>query len=126
MESAQRIVSALLEQEGQEFDPREYLLSIPTGDVDARSALTANVFYHRTMKYADGRTAIQVRRNGRTKIWKRQPDKFSIPVKYGFRDCFYIDNRNAADWSTEPIERLPSARERARQARERQQGEQGI
>ena len=29
----------------------------------------------------------RVRRNGQTKLWKRTPDKFIIPVKAGFRSC---------------------------------------
>lgn len=33
-----------------------------------------------------------VRRNGRTKLWKREPDRFSIPVKCGLRDCWRIEN----------------------------------
>ncbi len=32
-----------------------------------------------------------VRRNGRTQTWKREPDRYSIPVKVGFRECFRIE-----------------------------------
>ena len=32
----------------------------------------------------------QYRRNGRTQTWKREPARFSIPVKYGLRDAFRL------------------------------------
>ena len=31
-----------------------------------------------------------VRRNGQTKLWKRNPERFAIPCKTGFRDFFTI------------------------------------
>jgi hypothetical protein len=48
----------------------------------------------------------QCRRNGQTKTWKRSPNRFYIPIKYGFRgyhaitetdahSCFRIANRRA-------------------------------
>lgn len=42
---------------------------------------------------------VRVRRNGKTKLWKRQPDKFRIPVKYGLRHYFYITNQTAWMWN---------------------------
>lgn len=35
-----------------------------------------------------------VRRNGQTKTWKRNPSKFMIPIKAGFRSCGYISNES--------------------------------
>jgi len=104
MESAQQIVNALLEDGGEEFDPREYMLQQPVDptEVNAESAMTASTFYHRTKKYTRGNQPIQVRRMGRTKRWVRQPEKFSVPVKYGMYDSFYIDNRNASEWAVAP------------------------
>lgn len=32
-----------------------------------------------------GRVWDSVRRNGATKTWKREPNRFRIPIKYGFR-----------------------------------------
>lgn len=32
----------------------------------------------------------KVRRNGATKTWKRDAERFAIPCKTGFRDCFTI------------------------------------
>lgn len=100
MASARQIVNALLEDDGEDFDPRDYLLQQPVDphEVNAESAMTPSVFYHRTKKYARSEQPIQVRRMGRTKRWVRQPDKFSVPVKYGMYDSFYIDNRNASEW----------------------------
>lgn len=45
------------------------------------------------------------RRNGATKTWKRQPDKFRIPVKYGMYSYSYITERDfchLADGCTQP------------------------
>lgn len=32
----------------------------------------------------------RIRRNGKTKRWARLQNKFVIPCKIGFRECFYI------------------------------------
>lgn len=93
----------MLEDEGEEFDPREYLLQMDTiGKVTPETALTANRFYHRKLKYKGSDRPIEVRRMGRTKTWKRDPEKFRVPVKYGLRDSFYIDQNNAHEWATQP------------------------
>lgn len=42
---------------------------------------------------------IGVRANGKCKTWKTRPDDFQVPVKYGRRECFYITNRNAHEWT---------------------------
>lgn len=34
----------------------------------------------------------KLRRNGATKTWKRDPDRFQIPVKAGLRSCAYLTN----------------------------------
>jgi hypothetical protein len=34
----------------------------------------------------------RARRNGKTQTWKKSPERFSIPVKVGLRECFRIDN----------------------------------
>lgn len=36
-----------------------------------------------------------VRRNGKTRRWKREPERFSIPVKIGFRSFAYITNETS-------------------------------
>lgn len=42
---------------------------------------------------AQGHSLWSVRRNGKTRTWKRDPLRFEIPVKIGFRHCTRIDNR---------------------------------
>jgi hypothetical protein len=32
-----------------------------------------------------------IRRNGATKTWKRNPNKVEIPCKVGFRECFRLE-----------------------------------
>ena len=52
---------------------------------------TAERFEHVSQTNSD-RTPVRARRNGKTKTWKTRPDRFKIPVKYGLRECFYIQN----------------------------------
>ena len=72
-----------------------------SGEVNFFSAQTANHFWHRTQRNKRG-AAVECRRNGATKTWKRQPGVFKIPVKYGLYNHFYITNDNASEWSTVP------------------------
>lgn len=58
---------------------------------------------HTSLKYADGKNFLRARVNGACKTWKTRPDDFSIPMKYGFRECFYLTPANAGCW------RLPDA-----------------
>lgn len=103
MDTAQQIVDVLLEAEGETFDPREYLNQFPSGGaVNAETAMTASRFYHRKLKYKGTDRPIEVRRMGNTKRWKRDPERFRVPVKYGMYDSFYIDNDNAHEWSVDP------------------------
>jgi hypothetical protein len=60
-------------------------------------------FYHNVLKMADGKSAVRCRRNGSTKVWKTN-DNFSIPVKAGLNNCFYINKDNAAEWNITEIE----------------------
>jgi len=105
MTRAQHIVYNLLEAGPDDVDPQHYIDAVykdaTSDDVNAMTAMTANEFYHRTEKNSDGSPA-RARRNGRTKTWKRQPGAFRIPVKHGMYDYFYIDNRNAGEWSVKP------------------------
>lgn len=43
---------------------------------------------------------IAVRRSGQTKVWKRDTERFRIPIKYGLYQSSYITNLNAADFHT--------------------------
>lgn len=66
--------------------------------VTKESALTANNFTHVSMKNRD-ETPLRVRRNGKTKTWKRRPNDFSVPVKYGLYGYGYITQDNAHEWN---------------------------
>lgn len=48
-----------------------------------------------------GRKPWGVRRNGQTKTWKREPDRFRIPVKIGFRHYGAIEAHNLNEWIIE-------------------------
>ncbi len=103
--SPSQIVNKLIEGE-EDFDVRDFAQPIwPSGsDITPEVAMTANRFYHRTQKYARSDEPLQARRNGRTRVWKRRPGYFEIPVKYGLKQCFYITPENAAEWSALPPE----------------------
>lgn len=34
-------------------------------------------------------------RNGKTKTWKTQPDRFEVPIKYGMRSYGHLTNNDA-------------------------------
>lgn len=60
--------------------------------------------YHLTLKNADG-SAARARPNGKCQTWKTRPDAFKLPMKHGLRDCFYLTEANADQWSlTEPAQ----------------------
>jgi len=131
MSKAKQIVDALLEDdepkdagtnpEGASADPdaginpEQYLhqhadkleRDRAEGKLTPETALTAQHFYSRKHYRADGRTPCEVRRNGSTKTWVRQPGKFRIPVKYGMYEYFYITDEDAADWSVTPLPSKP-------------------
>lgn len=54
--------------------------------------------FESTTMYNADKTPVRVRRNGKTKTWKRSPEKFRIPVKHGLRTCFYITEQNSNNW----------------------------
>lgn len=65
----------------------------------AVNATYRQLFYHTRAKNADG-TPLRVRVNGKCKTWKTRPEEFRLPVKYGLRECFYIDQDNAHEFTT--------------------------
>jgi hypothetical protein len=123
MSKASQIVSALLETdeptdvniEQDDVNPEDFIAHHADelerekreGKLTPNTALTAQHFYHRKLTYADGVRPIEVRRNGQTKTWKTRPGEFRIPVKYGFKECFYITQNDAADWSAQPLPLKP-------------------
>lgn len=49
------------------------------------------------------------RRNGATQHWKRDPERFVIPIKYGLREYAYLTPDNVAEFHAAedcPIEEL--------------------
>ena len=55
---------------------------------------------HKTLKNADGVSAVRCRVNGKCKTWKTKLTDFKLPVKYGLKECFYITPENGAEWET--------------------------
>lgn len=53
--------------------------------------------HHVALKNADG-TPLRARVNGKCKTWKRTPEAFQLPMKYGMYECFYITRQNAGEW----------------------------
>jgi len=43
-----------------------------------------------------------VRRNGRTQLWKTMPERIRIPIKYGFKFCSFIDEGDFIDGTLNP------------------------
>jgi hypothetical protein len=61
-----------------------------------------NHFEHARLTNRDReKSPLRARRNGKTKVWKRRPDEFSIPAKYGLYDFFYITHNNMHEWNGE-------------------------
>lgn len=77
--------------------------------VTKEQALTANEYHYtgngpckRTVGKRGGITVhiVSVRRNGQTKVWKRSPHRYCVPVKYGIYEYAYITENNAEHWHT--------------------------
>lgn len=57
---------------------------------------------HHVSKTNSNGTPMRVRVTGKVQTWKTRPNDFKIPVKYGLRECGYVDNMyncNYAEWS---------------------------
>ena len=67
--------------------------------------IATSLGYHRELYHVrvtnSGGTPARCRVNGKCKTWKRDPERWELPVKHGLRDCFYLSPRNAHEWSTE-------------------------
>lgn len=72
--------------------------------ISKTQALTAPVFHYGECKCEVGPkhgvtfTAFIVRRSGQTQTWKKSPERFRVPVKYGLYKSMYITEQNAADF----------------------------
>ena len=56
-----------------------------------------DILHHKTLRNADG-TPLRARVNGKMRTWKRDPGRFQLPMKYGLRHCFYIDQWSSCQW----------------------------
>ncbi len=65
--------------------------------VNRSNAMTANNFEHISQKNKDG-SPVRVRRNGKTQTWKKQPDNFRIPIKYGLYGYGNLTQDNAHEF----------------------------
>lgn len=65
--------------------------------IDKDQALILREFFIVESDYWHGgkKRVITVRRNGKTKTWKRDPERWDIPVKYGLNTCFHILSHDA-------------------------------
>lgn len=70
-------------------------------DITADNVGANRELWHRTARNSDG-SPVRCRVNGQVKRWKRRPNEFRLPVKYGLRECFYLTHRNAAEWTVAP------------------------
>ena len=70
-------------------------------------ALSCDIFHytgkHQCTRHIGPRGGITehitaVQRSGMTKTWRRSPERFKVPVKYGLYDSGYITEKNAVDW----------------------------
>lgn len=70
-------------------------------DVTFESVESTREFWNRTARNSDG-SPLRCRANGRVKTWKTRPNEFRLPVKYGLRECFYITEATAYQWTIAP------------------------
>lgn len=56
-----------------------------------------DILHHVSLTNSDG-TPTRARVNGKMKTWKRDPNRFQLPMKHGFYTCFYITAENAHEW----------------------------
>lgn len=56
---------------------------------DALNAHYGDIWHHVSEKNADG-TPKRARVTGACKTWKRDPDRWYLPMKYGMRDTFRL------------------------------------
>jgi hypothetical protein len=72
---------------------------------EAKALRLGTTLFHLTARNADG-TALRARVNGAVKLWKRDPSRFSIPMKHGLRSHFYLTPENLDEWRlTDPTEK---------------------
>lgn len=78
-------------------NPKVYTFTDLT--LDACKAGKIKMFYHKTLRNADD-TPLRVRVSGKTHTWKKRPNEFKTPVKYGLYDSTYITHENMHEWAS--------------------------
>lgn len=63
----------------------------------ALSLRHGQTLYHFTARNAD-KTPLRCRVNGACKTRKTRSNEYSLPVKHGLKNCFYITERSGGDW----------------------------
>ena len=63
----------------------------------ALKARHGDILHHKKLKNSDD-TPTRCRVNGKCKTWKTRPTHFRLPVKYGLKLPFYIDQDNRLAW----------------------------
>jgi hypothetical protein len=66
--------------------------------LEAQTLTYRDNLVHATLKDSRGEP-VRCRVNGACKVWKTRPEEFKLPVKHGLYTCFYVTERNAAEWS---------------------------
>lgn len=64
----------------------------------AVAAKHGDIFHHITLRNADG-TPLRVRVTGKCGTWKRQPEKFRLPVRHGLKSNGCISELNGHKWA---------------------------
>ena len=72
----------------------------PLTRADLENLKPGQLLFHRTRQGSD-HLPVRCRVNGKLRTWKRDPERFELPVKHGLRNCFYITPTNLAEWSAE-------------------------
>lgn len=56
------------------------------------------VLEHVTLKNRDN-TPLRCRVNGKVKTWVTKPNDWRLPVKFGLKTYFYINDSNGFEWT---------------------------
>lgn len=63
----------------------------------AKTLTKGAILHHVTMKNGDG-SPKRCRVNGKVKLWKREPERFELPVKQGLNNFGYVTDLNQNAW----------------------------
>lgn len=66
--------------------------------ITQEQADSAQMFHNIKQAPCDGKLSNRWRRNGHTKRWKRAPERFSIPVKFGMYNYSVITDLDVEDY----------------------------